>query len=156
MRHVVIVAGIWIGSVLAVSLAGYILASTGPMGEIGRDAAATGQDPVVMARERGIADLFQSMEKTAWRLNAFFFPAVAALFGAIVGLWSRSRTVLLTVIAMAPLLGFILASRSVSIGAIAWSLLYLAIAPVVGVALARNRRDARQIEHAGMSGRGHR
>jgi hypothetical protein len=151
MRHAVIVASVWTASLLAVSFAGYILASTGAMGEVGRSAVATGRDPERVAQERGIAEVLRSTERTAVRLNAFFFPAVAALFGAIVGLSSPGRTVPLTVIAMAPLLAFILASRNVSRWAVAWSGLYLATALAVAIALARSRRARSGTRHAGPS-----
>ena len=101
MRHVAIVLSIWVASFLAVSLAGYILASTGPMGEIGQEAARSGQDPRLIARERDIGVLLESMEETSWRLKVFFFPVVAAVFGAIVGVLSRTRTALLIAVAMA-------------------------------------------------------
>jgi hypothetical protein len=152
MRHAAIVVSIWVASLLAVAFAGYILASTGPMGEIGREAAHSGRNPALIARERGIAGLLESMEETSWRLNAFFFPAVAALFGAMIGVWSRNRTALITAIAIAPLLGFIAESQSVSIEAVGWCVLYLATALAVGFAVSRIRQRSTSNQGAATAG----
>jgi hypothetical protein len=48
-RHLFVVLGLWTITIVAFGLIGYIFASTGSMGQLARESAQTGRDPVELA-----------------------------------------------------------------------------------------------------------
>jgi hypothetical protein len=123
VRNALAVAIAWLLTFLAFAFAGYIQASSGPFGEVARDAATTGESGADVARRMahevpGFADdVWRALERAQRFMDWLYLPAVGAVLGLLLGGATRGRRLVPVVVGLLPFSALVLSSN-VSVGSI--------------------------------------
>ena len=128
LRRIVAIVLVWLATILAISLGGYFLATSGPFGDMASVSERTGVSVAEVARSRVAKDpaylreIQRSFEANDRFIYWFFLPMLATIVGAALGWTARGHPRLYVFVGLLPLAGFVL-NNDIGSGC-----LYLAIA----------------------------
>jgi hypothetical protein len=112
VRSVVAVVLTWLVTAGAIALGGYLLATSGMIGEIATESSRSGKPPEEVAALRLTTDrayaqrMLRSMETTQRLIDWAYLPGIAIAIGATLGLSSKDRRAPLLVLGLAPFAAF--------------------------------------------------
>ena len=139
-RNTLVVLSQWSGTFLAFILIGYFFATTGLMGDLSRESAESGRDPLVLASEPKYAGLYKESENNVSIMVTYIFPLMAALTGALVGFLCTRRVLVTASVSLGPIVLFPF-TTGFRYEAAAQSLAYLFLGSVVAWLVRRARAE---------------
>ena len=139
-RNALVVLSQWSGAFLAFILIGYFFATTGLMGELSRESAESGRDPIVLAGDPKYVGLYEESENKTSILVTYIFPLMAALTGALVGFLCTPRVLVTASASLIPIVLFPL-TTGLRYEAVAQSLAYLFLDSAVAWLVRRARAE---------------